>query len=191
MSPRLERLAAGLDTAAGIRRLWWLVTAVFVLGALAFIVKGADGPANPRLAVVPSTTTSTAVPIAFGRVGFKISTAQGRFCALLAETTEQHEHGLMGRSDLGGADAMVFKFAADSTLPFVMTDVPVALSIAWFDWRGRLVRTADMEPCPPGVNPCRTYTAGRPYRYAIEVLKGGLTRFSVGSTSVLTLSGGC
>ena len=97
----------------------------------------------------------------------------------------------MGRSDLGGLDAMVFAFQTDSTLPFVMTDVPVALSIAWFDTRGRLVRATDMEPCPPQLNACPTYAAGQPYRYAIEVLKGGLARFRVGARSVLTLGTAC
>jgi uncharacterized membrane protein (UPF0127 family) len=182
---------AGFDTAAGIRRLWWVVIAVFILGTLAFIVKGADRPSNPRLAIVPSTTTSTAAPVSFGRVAFKISTVQGKFCALLAETTEQRERGLMGRTDLGGADAMVFTFPVDSSLAFVMTDVPVGLSIAWFDARGRLVRATDMEPCPATITSCPTYAAGRPYRYAIEVLKGGLSRFRVGASSVLSVSGTC
>lgn len=192
MSPRLARLAAVLDTAAGIRRLWWAVTLLFFLGSLAFIVKGADGPTNPRLAALPpTTTTTTPPPIAFGRIGFKISTVRGRFCALLAETDAQRERGLMGRTDLGGADAMVFTFPADSTVPFIMNNVPVPLSIAWFDARGRLVRATDMEPCPPQLNSCPTYAAGRPYRYAIEVLKGGLSRFRVGNASVLTVGGAC
>jgi uncharacterized membrane protein (UPF0127 family) len=192
VSPRLARLAAVLDTAAGIRRLWWAVIALFVLGSLAFIVKGANDPTNPRLAELsPTTTTTTAPPIAFGRIGFKISTVQGRFCALLAETDAQHERGLMGRTDLGGADAMVFTFSTDSTLPFIMTDVSVPLSIAWFDARGRLVRATDMEPCPPKLVACPTYPAGRPYRYAIEVLKGGLSRFRVGASSVLSVGGTC
>ena len=192
MSPRLARLAAVLDTAAGTRRLWWAVTLLFFLGSLAFIVKGANGPANPHLAEAPpTTTTTTAPPIDFGRIGFKISTVQGRFCALLADTDVKRERGLMGRTDLGGADAMVFVFQADSSLPFIMTNVPVPLSIAWFDARGRLVRATDMEPCPPQLTTCPTYAAGRPYRYAIEVLKGGLARFRVGAASVLTLSGSC
>lgn len=192
MSPRLARLAAVLDTAAGMRRLWWAVTLLFFLGSLAFIVKGADGPANPRLAAAPPTTTTTAAPpIAFGRIGFKLSTVQGRFCALLADTDAKRERGLMGRTDLGGADAMVFSFPVDSTLPFIMTDVSVPLSIAWFDARGRLVRATDMEPCPPQITSCPTYAAGRPYRYAIEVLKGGLSRFRVGAASVLSVGGSC
>ncbi|MBV8957651.1 MAG: DUF192 domain-containing protein [Actinobacteria bacterium] len=191
MSPRLARLAAVLDTGAGIRRLWWLATALFVLGSLAFIVKGADGPKNPSLATAPSTTTTTAPPIEFGRISFKISTVQGKFCALLADTDARRERGLMGRTDLGGADAMVFTFPVDSTLPFIMNDVPVPLSIAWFDARGRLVRATDMETCPPDMTNCPSYAAGRPYRYAIEVLKGGLSRFKVGASSVLTVGSTC
>jgi uncharacterized membrane protein (UPF0127 family) len=189
VSPLPDRLIAGLDTAAGVRRLWWVVIAVLVLSSLAFIVKGADGPVNPRLTLAATTTTS-APPVTFAHVAFRISTVRGRFCAMLAENDQQRERGLMGRTDLGGTDAMVFTFPADSTLPFVMTDVPVPLSIAWFDARGRLVRTADMVPCPT-LQACPRYPAGRPYRYAIEVLKGGLARFRAGPSSVLTVGGSC
>jgi len=191
VSPPLERLVASLDTQAGTRRLWWAVTALLLLSLLVFIVKGADGPANPSLAAPLPTTTTTLVPIAFGRVAFRVSTAPGRFCALLAETEAQRERGLMGRSDLGGTDAMVFTFPTDSTVGFVMTDVPVPLSIAWFDARGRLVGTADMDPCPASIQSCPVYPAPAPYRDAVEVLRGGLSRFNVGSHSVLSLGGSC
>jgi uncharacterized membrane protein (UPF0127 family) len=185
-----RRLAALLDTASGVRRLWWVVIAVLVLSSLAFIVKGADGPTNPRLAAVATTTTSVP-PVTFGRVAFRMSTVKGTFCAMLADSDRLRQRGLMGRSDLGGTDAMVFVFQADATLPFVMNDVPVPLSIAWFDARGHLVRTTDMTPCPATITACPTYPAGRPYRYAIEVLKGGLSRFRVGPSSILTVGGAC
>ena len=110
---------------------------------------------------------------------------------LLADTEVQRERGLMGRSDLAGTDGMVFVFSADSTVPFVMTDVPVPLSIAWFDARGRLVGTADMVPCPATIQSCPEYPAPGPYRDAVEVLKGGLSRFHIGSHSVLTVGGAC
>ena len=190
MNRLAERLVAVLDTAAGVRRLWWVVIAVLVLSSLAFIVKGANGPTNPRLAAAATTTTS-APPVTFGRIAFRISTVRGKFCALLADNDPLRQRGMMGRRDLGGTDAMLFAFQADSTVPFVMTDVPVPLSIAWFDARGRLVHTADMEPCPAQITACPTYPAGRPYRYAIEVLKGGLSHFRVGPASVLSVAGTC
>jgi len=188
VTPGLERLAAALDTQTGVRRLWWAITAVLVLAGLTFVVNGADGPVNPTLG--PATTSTTA-PVTFSQVAFRISTAPGRYCALLAATEAQRERGLMGRSDLGGLDGMVFTFPADSTIPFVMTDVPVPLSIAWFSAAGRVVGTADMSPCPATITACPQYPPPGPYRYALEVLKGGLVRFRVGSRSVLTVGGTC
>ena len=96
----------------------------------------------------------------------------------------------MGRRDLAGYDAMVFRFAADTTSEFYMRNVPVSLSIAWFAADGRYVSSTDMAPCPdmPG---CPTYGASGPYRYALEVLQGGLGALGIGDGSVLSVAGAC
>jgi uncharacterized membrane protein (UPF0127 family) len=126
-------------------------------------------------------------------VAFTIARAGGSaaaFCALLAETPDQHARGLMGRRDLAGYDAMLFRFEADTTSEFYMRNVPVALSIAWFAADGQFVSSVDMAPCAdrPG---CPTYGAAGPYRFAIEVLAGDLGTLGVGDGSVLTVGGPC
>ena len=112
------------------------------------------------------------------------------FCALLAETAQQRARGLMGRRDLAGYDAMLFRFEADTTGQFYMRNVPVPLSIAWFAADGRFVSSADMAPCPD-MDGCPTYGASGPYRFAVEVLQGGLGSLGIGNGSVLTVNGAC
>lgn len=139
-----------------------------------------------------TTTTASRTPasaLGFGEIAFTIGTS-GQRCALLAETDQQHARGLMGRSDLAGYDAMIFRFAADTTGAFYMRNVPVGLSIAWFAADGRFVSSTDMAPC--GDRPdCPTYGPAGPYRFAIEVLQGGLEPLGATAGSVLTLGGAC
>jgi uncharacterized membrane protein (UPF0127 family) len=96
----------------------------------------------------------------------------------------------MGRGDLGGFDAMVFRFDADTTGSFYMRNTPLPLSIAWFDRNGVFVSSADMEPCPDRAG-CPDYTAAAPYRLAVEVPKGGLGALGIDAGSSLMVGGGC
>ena len=173
--------------------LGWAVAALFVIGVVAMVATGANEPADPYL-------ESPTVGPRFGTVAFRIvggERQQGRAaptsterCALLAESREQLARGLMGRRHLGGYDGMVFRFAADHEGAFYMRNVPVPLSIAWFDAEGRFVSSADMAPCEDREG-CPRYFATAPYRYAIEVPGGGLGRLGIGPGSVLELGGGC
>ena len=132
----------------------------------------------------------------FGDIAFRVTPSGGgpgsaaQFCALLAETEQQHAQGLMGRRDLAGYDAMVFRFAFDGTGSFYMRNVPVGLSIAWFAADGRFVSSTDMAPCPDQEG-CPTYAPGGPYRLAVEVLQGGLGRLGISEGSVLNVGGAC
>lgn len=94
----------------------------------------------------------------------------------------------MGRTDLAGYDAMVFRFDADSSAPFYNKDVPMPLTVAWFDAAGVLVGTAELAVCP---NACPTVAPPVPYRLALEVRRGGLHRLGVGQGSALYVGGGC
>jgi uncharacterized membrane protein (UPF0127 family) len=113
-----------------------------------------------------------------------------QWCALLAETQAQQEQGVMGRRDLSGYDAMLFRFAADTTVAFYMRTVPVPLSIAWFNAAGQLVGTADMAAC--GDRPdCPLYGANTAFRYALDVLEGDLPRLGVRPGARLEVLGRC
>ena len=174
------RTLAGSKKAIG-----WAVVVVAILSVIAFLTVGANGPPDPTLGGVPG----------FGEVAFQVTAAggqgtAGQFCALLADDEQQRAQGLMGRRDLAGFDAMVFRFDADTAGGFFMRNVPVGLSIAWFGADGRFVAAADMAPCPDQEG-CPNYAPPAPYRVAIEVPQGGLGRLGVGDGSVLTVGGAC
>ena len=179
--------AAGTD--GGRRWLGRVVLAVLAAALLALVAEGANRPPDPRL------EGNSRVP-GFREVAFRIrpppgsGLSSGEYCALLAETAAQHARGLMGRRDLAGYDAMVFRFAVNTNSTFFMRSVPVALSVAWFDESGRFISSADMAPCPNREG-CPLYVADRPYRIALEVLQGGLLRLGVGRGSVIELGGSC
>ena len=163
--------------------LWWVIAIVGVLGVLALLTVGANTPPDPTLGGLPG----------FGEVALQVTPAGGtatQYCAVLADTDEQRAKGLMGQRDLAGYDAMVFQFAADTTGPFYMRNVPVGLSIAWFGADGTFVSSADMAPCGDK-DGCPNYTATAPYRYAIEVLQGGLGELGIREGSTITVGGAC
>lgn len=96
-------------------------------------------------------------------------------CLWLADAPALHQRGLMGVTDLGNADGMLFVFDAPTSAEFYMWQTPLPLSIAFFDESGRLVDGADMTPCldddPDG---CQRYRSELPYVMALEVGLGSL-----------------
>jgi uncharacterized membrane protein (UPF0127 family) len=177
----------------------WAIGVVLAAGILVLIARGADGPADPYLKAtaaapaVPTTLVAVApvrgqVP-GFGEVGIRVASGP-QLCALLAQTPAQRARGLMTRTDLAGHVGMVFVFPGPVSEAFYMRNTPMPLSIAWFDAAGRFVSATDMAPCPDKLG-CPTYAAARPYRYALEVPRGGLPGLGVGPGAVLTVGGGC
>lgn len=189
MTTRLEDLNARVATPVGFRLLRACVLALLLSSLAACVATGANGPEDPHL------EPQSRVP-GFGEVAFRVVPAPGsaapsaRYCALLAETGAQVSRGLMGRRDLAGYDAMIFRFSSDSTGSFYMRDVPIPLTVAWFDAGGRFISSADMEPCANREG-CPLYPAARPYRLALEVPAGGLGRLGIGPGSVLEAGGAC
>ncbi len=178
-----------LETRWGVRLLHWAVVALMIGGLAACVATGANRPSDPRL-----EGRQSRVP-GFTEVAFDVRPAPGTAhssganCALLAETPAQVQRGLMDRQDLAGYDGMVFRFSEDNTAGFYMRNVPVPLTVAWFDAAGRFVSSTDMTTCPD--QDCPTYHPTGPYRYALEVLKGGLGRLGVGPGSTIEVGGAC
>ncbi len=161
---------------------------VVVAGGL-LLSRGANQPADPTLRPAAGRT-----PVeGFGEIGFRIEggpDAMAERCALLAETPVQHARGLMHRRDMSGYDGMLFDFGAPHTGTFWMKDTPMRLSIAWFDASGNFVSAADMDPCLDRPQ-CPSYSAAGPYRYALEVPRGGLAGLGVGPGSRLVATPVC
>jgi uncharacterized membrane protein (UPF0127 family) len=177
-----------------LRALRWGVVVLVVLGGLAFLVKGANNPADPSLKAggqvsLPRTHFGDFPEIAFHVEGGAANATAIR-CALLADTTARQELGLMNRTDMGGYDGMIFAFGSDTTVSFYMKDTPLPLSIAFFDGNGQFVSTTDMPPCLDQAT-CPLYNAARPYRYALEVPQGALPRLGIAAGTRLVSGGPC
>jgi uncharacterized membrane protein (UPF0127 family) len=175
-----------LERLPGSRALQLAVVVLLVAGATAFLLKGGSEPADPFL------QEPRRVRIAgFGEIGFTVDRmAAAERCALLAQDDQQRSRGLMNQMSLSGYDGMLFVFEADSRGAFYMKDTPLPLSIAWFDAGGRFVSATDMEPCLASPE-CPLYSPAGPYRYALEVPKGGLEALGIGPGSTITVGGPC
>lgn len=110
-----------------------------------------------------------------GLEGFETSTitVDGRELAVaVAETPDQRSRGLMGVTDLGGLDGMLFVFQVDSDGGFWMKNTLIPLDIVFFAADGGFVDSLTMAPCTE--DPCPTYRPGGSYRYALEAPAGDL-----------------
>ena len=87
-----------------------------------------------------------------------------------ADTPDEREHGLMGRTSLGPTEGMVFIFDGPTQELFWMKDTVIPLSIAFWDDAGTIVGIRDMDPCT--ADPCPTYASPEPYVGALEVNLG-------------------
>lgn len=169
-----------------------VAVAVLLAGLAVLLVVTDSGPG-----ATPATGRDLPVGAraAFGERGFRVTGPAGlqvaAGCLLAAETAEQRGTGLMGVTDLGGYDGMVFLFDEETTSGFFMKDTPMPLSIAWFGDDGRFVSSVDMEPCPKGTDSCPTYSPTGPYRVALEAPKGGLPLLGIGPGSRLALTPRC
>lgn len=154
--------------------------------------------ATERAGSAPSATDpiepAGVAPEGFSTVAAIVTDATGEQCELclwLADTPDERGRGLMGVTDLGGADGMVFRFDGPSSGAFYMFQTPTPLSIAWFAPDGAYVGEADMDPCldtPAGE--CARYSPGEEYDLAVEVFAGGLPSLGIGPGAHIELVAG-
>lgn len=92
--------------------------------------------------------------------------------AQVAATHPQRQHGLMGRTDLGPFEGMLFVFDQPGTQCFWMKNTPLPLSIAFLADDGRIVNIADMKPFDDRTQHC----SAEPVRLALEMNQGFFER---------------
>jgi len=114
------------------------------------------------------TATVTAAATGTPRVVLKVE---------LARTPAQRQQGLMHRRSLGAKAGMVFLYPADHRGGYWMRDTLIALDIAFYDARGKILRIFTMQPCRH--DPCRIYDPNVAYRGALEVNAGSFRRWRV------------
>ena len=114
-----------------------------------------------------TTTTIDPVP-GFARLAVTVSGDEWRVA--VADTPELRQQGLMGVTDLGDLDGMLFVFEEDVSNGFWMKNTLIPLDIAFFSVEGALVDLLRMTPCE--ADPCEIYQPSGSYRYAIETEVG-------------------
>jgi uncharacterized protein len=85
----------------------------------------------------------------------------------IADTPEERQTGLMGRSALPEDAGMLFVFDQEQLLSFWMKDTLIPLSIAYIDVEGRIVDIQDMQPLDE-----TSHVSVEPAQYALEVNQG-------------------
>lgn len=154
------------------------VVALVVAAVVAGCGGSSSGGTSPSVSATTVTTASGAVLGGSSVPTTRVRVDGDELVVAVAATPETRARGLMGVTDLGDLDGMLFVFDVDVDAAFWMKDTVLPLDIAFFDAAGRLVDAFPMEPCP--ADPCPTYRPAAPYRYALETPRGRL-EVAVGS----------
>lgn len=170
----------------------WVGRAVWALALLAvaaMLTVGGAQPADPYLATsrVPGFDEGTLKVVVAAQGS---ATPIAEYCTLQATTAAQHERGLVGRRDLAGYAAYVRRYQEDVDVLVYNRNVPMAVTVAWFDKEGRWIGSRDLEACPD-VEGCPTVAAPVDFRYVVQVEKGGLSRLGLGPGSQIAVTTGC
>jgi uncharacterized protein len=103
--------------------------------------------------------------------------------AEIARTEREQEIGLMGRTELGDNEGMLFPYPQETTLYFWMKGTEIPLDIVFFRSDGSFVSFTTMQPCV--AEPCKIYSSAGPARYALEVAAGKASEWGVGEGWIL------
>lgn len=163
-------------------RIAWLIVAAAVCVAActeavdAPVASTGEDPADT--APTTSAADSMAVPPQLADHDLDLVVVGDRVMLLaIADSPALRAQGLMGVTDLGDLDGMLFYWRHAASGGFWMKDTLVALDIVWFLADGSFADRASMVPCPPEAgDDCPLYApAGDPdYRFAIEAPPGTL-----------------
>ena len=154
-----------------------------VLIALLLVAASCSEPDEPRAAESEATRPPGAPAFARGRVLIDTGAESVLVDVDVAETQEQRAFGLMERENLPEDEGMLFVFFEDTSGAFTMRNTLIPLSIAFFDFEGRIVKLMDMEPCE--AEPCPAYDPEVTYRGALEVNQGAFDEWGVTEGSVV------
>ena len=108
------------------------------------------------------------------------------FSVEVAETSAEHELGLMFRDSMPADHGMIFIFQDESPRSFWMKNTRIPLDIMYFDRDLRMVSiSADTPPCK--VVYCPSYPSVAPAKYVLELNAGSAASLGVGVGDQLTL----
>lgn len=96
-----------------------------------------------------------------------LSAGMHRLDVQLAQTPEQHQIGLMWRTDMPTHEGMLFVFEQASTQCFWMRNTLIPLTAAFVEDDGTIVNLADMQPQSDD-----SHCSSKPVRFVLEMNQG-------------------
>ncbi len=129
---------------------------------------------TPSITTTTSTTTTTTPTLpddplaAFGLQPVMVGDQE--WIVAFADEPAERRQGLMGVTDLGVVDGMLFVWEEDVFTAFWMKDTLIPLDIAFFTASGELIEVISMVPCE--ADPCELYRPSLPFRFALEADPG-------------------
>jgi len=99
----------------------------------------------------------------------------------IADTPEERERGLMGRTELPPDTGMLFVFDFPPR-GFWMKDTRLELSVAFIEDCGRIVEIADLEPLSE-----RVVDTDKPYSFGLEVARGWFERNGIAVGDIVAI----
>lgn len=118
----------------------------------------------------------------------KVTLGSKTFVVEVAETAEQHERGLMFRTQMGENEGMLFIFPEERMRFFWMKNTLIDLSIGYFDKSLKLIEVIEMKNgkgVPDLALP--SYASSQPAQFALEMNKGWFDRNKIKVGSKLKL----
>jgi uncharacterized protein len=89
----------------------------------------------------------------------------------VADEPAERQQGLTEVDQLPrGIDGMLFVYETETSVTFTMFNTLMPLDIWWFDAKGVLVGSAEMEPCES--RPCTSYRSPGPIQWVLETPQG-------------------
>lgn len=137
---------------------WWSLA---LLAGLAAGCEGGErsGAGASTAAVVTPDAAETFYAIKIGETTARLQ---------LALNLREMQRGLMGRTDLGADDGMVFIYGEPQQMSFWMRNTPTALDIGFFDAEGVLKEVYPLYP----YDETPVQSRGTALKYAVEMNQG-------------------
>lgn len=111
-----------------------------------------------------------------------LAVADREYRVAVADDPAAWTRGLAGVDDLGPLDGLLFAFPEPVEARFSMKGASIALDIAFFDAAGACLGVVPMPRC--ATDPCPTYGARSPYRWALEGPEGTLAGIAEGDRMI-------
>jgi uncharacterized membrane protein (UPF0127 family) len=117
------------------------------------------------------------------KVFFPLTVGEKALRVQVAVTLPEMQRGLMGRTDLGPDDGMVFVYPAPQQMSFWMRNTPTPLDIGFFTADGKLGEVYPLYP----YDETPVESAGADYTLALEVNQGWFAKHGIKPGAKLNL----